>query len=509
MQANQFDQVMEALKQQTIAVDQELEGLDQRSVAAQEKIKRLGNQREELALKVKVRRDEVMAAELAERAVAGKFEAAKVHFLQAAENKRAVEIQLKDLSAETKMLLDLSSRQRSVFERAKLDYKKAILNRDAVFAQLPNLKSADRVSERKRLQSDNEQTKAKYKALRDEIDGFTRTLQEQETDTKERNEEVEMALRKIGDLEKEASTTKAELESWCQHLKAFAVQKEKILREVAAANQRATEVQLLLQIKKEEETHLRRQKREVTKSTAEFQRLTEMVRLECNQYITLKQNSDQQAAEMTERHKILENEVEILRLQAEAKARAIEKRSLQTQKEVEQRGWLRLEQSRLIQKVKAESQRMEENIIEIDRLNSVINILEKEMLDIKRSYQTAIESRNLTGIQLLDRQVWHSSNDELCLLCEKLNMLGKRLHLAWGREEQTKVPAEIATLTLQLQEVNRQIFAKRKRSSEVPKLEEQLNQLQKELSKEKKLVEHISIQLENPTKGRQWNDVGR
>lgn len=77
-------------------------------------------------------------------------------------------------------------------------------------------------------------------------------------------------------------------------------------------------------VQKEEETHLRRQKREVTKSTAEFQRLTEMVRLECNQYITLKQNSDQQAAEMTERHKILDNEVEILRLQAEAKARAIE-----------------------------------------------------------------------------------------------------------------------------------------------------------------------------------------
>lgn len=55
------------------------------------------------------------------------------------------------------------------------------------------------------------------------------------------------------------------------------------------------------------------------------------------------------------------------------------------------------------------AERMEEYIIEIDRLNSVINILEKEMLDIKRSYQTAIESRNLTGIQLLDRQVRRGS----------------------------------------------------------------------------------------------------
>lgn len=39
MQANQFDQVMEALKQQISTVDQDLEGLDQRSIAAQEKMK--------------------------------------------------------------------------------------------------------------------------------------------------------------------------------------------------------------------------------------------------------------------------------------------------------------------------------------------------------------------------------------------------------------------------------------------------------------------------------------
>ena len=38
------------------------------------------------------------------------------------------------------------------------------------------------------------------------------------------------------------------------------------------------------------------------------------------------------------------------------------------------------------------------------------------MLKLKRRYETAVEERNYTGIQLIDR------NDELCILYEKSNM---------------------------------------------------------------------------------------
>ncbi|PFH36439.1 hypothetical protein BESB_046310 [Besnoitia besnoiti] len=417
IQAEQFNQVMQVMQSQSASVAQELEALEQKSAGANEKLQALEAKKEEAMLQVTVKRDEVTAAELAERAVMGKTEAAKMAYLQGVESKRAAEIQLKAHSTELKRILDLTSRTRSRFDRAKVDFKKAVSTRDAICAQLPELKSvkfdgemegkklgkgtssplvrgryvfnlmqADRLKEKKRLEIEIDRARETVAApprgyesacLYVTVSSRPSPAALQESDTKERSEEVEMAFRKLLELEKEASATRGDVDTWAQHVKALAAQKETLLREVAAAHQRVTETQQTLQIK--------------------------LIRLECNNYVTLKQNSDQQVAEMLERYKVLSNEVGILRLQVEAKTKAIERRSLQTQKEVEQRCWLRLEQSRLIQKVKEESRLMEENVIEIDRLNNVINTIEKEMLETKRAYQTAVESRNFTGVQLIDR----------------------------------------------------------------------------------------------------------
>ncbi|KEP65126.1 UNVERIFIED_CONTAM: hypothetical protein HHA_242760 [Hammondia hammondi] len=485
IQADQFAQVLQALKTQTAGVEQELDGLTQNSAAAAERLQALESQREEVTIQVTVKRDEVMAAELAERAVLGKAQAAKLNYLQAAESKRALDLQSKELASELKMVTDLSSRNLSLFDRAKVEFKKAVAARDAVFSQLPNLRSlkTDRLKEKKRLEIEIARGK------------------DTEGDRKERSEEADLAFRKLSDLEKEAAAYRGEVESWVHHVKTLTAQKERNLRELAGAQQRVTEAQQRLQTKQEEARHLRRQQRDITNALGEVQKLTETVRLACNQYIALKQNSDQQVAEMMERHKILANEVEILRLQAEAKAKSIEKRSLQMQKEVEQRGLLRLEQSRLIQKVKEESQLMEEYVVEIDRLNNVINVLEKEMLNTKRVYQTAIESRNLTGIQLIDR------NDELCLLWEKSNMLGEFRHTSAGLMLKER-HYDVNTLRLQLQEVERQLLSKKRRAKEVPILTAEVENLKKQLQEERRLAENISRKLENPTEGRQWQELG-
>ena len=85
---------------------------------------------------------------------------------------------------------------------------------------------------------------------------------------------------------------------------------------------------------------------------------------------------------------------------------------------------------------------VEQQIQEIDKLNIVINNLEKEMLLLKVTcpvmpcsfslvlcalrgevsvcvcqtrYEHSVEQRNLTGVQLIDR------NDELCILYERSN----------------------------------------------------------------------------------------
>jgi hypothetical protein len=52
-------------------------------------------------------------------------------------------------------------------------------------------------------------------------------------------------------------------------------------------------------------------------------------------------------------------------------------------------------------------------ILSIDKLNTIINGLEKGMMELKTEYESAVESRNYAGIQLIDR------NDELVILYEK------------------------------------------------------------------------------------------
>ena len=90
-------------------------------------------------------------------------------------------------------------------------------------------------------------------------------------------------------------------------------------------------------------------------------------------------------------------------------------------------------------------------VVEIDKSNSIINSLEKEMVLLKRDYEQAVEARNFIGIQLIDR------NDELCILWEKSNIQEKLLQKGnsafFAKEEEARV------LNLELAEVQRKLAA--------------------------------------------------
>ena len=77
---------------------------------------------------------------------------------------------------------------------------------------------------------------------------------------------------------------------------------------------------------------------------------------------------------------------------------------------------LRLELNRSQGEYRKKQEIVEQQIVEIDKLNSIINGLERDMLRLKAQYEAAVEARNLTGVSLIDR------NDELCILYEKSNM---------------------------------------------------------------------------------------
>ena len=121
------------------------------------------------------------------------------------------------------------------------------------------------------------------------------------------------------------------------------------------------------------------------------------------------------------------------------------------------------------------------------------------MLRLKSTYETSVEARNFTGVQLIDR------NDELCILYEKANL-----------QEQTMKQGEIAIqqkdedirmLKLQLAEVQRQIEVSRHKLPDGPELADKIVQLQQELQMERAITKQHCDELEDPKNMDRWREL--
>lgn len=113
---------------------------------------------------------------------------------------------------------------------------------------------------------------------------------------------------------------------------------------------------------------------------------------------------------MKDRLKILNSEVEILREESSEKEKSLIKAKHNVLVEINIRDNLRnfySKQQLALQQKKTELGRQ---VAEIEKLNSNIDLLEAEMRQQRRDYETYCKDRNLSGIQLIDK------NDELCIL---------------------------------------------------------------------------------------------
>lgn len=84
----------------------------------------------------------------------------------------------------------------------------------------------------------------------------------------------------------------------------------------------------------------------------------------------------------------------------------------------------------------------------------IIRSLENESLDLRRKYEKAQESRNYTGVQLIDR------NDELCIMYEKSN--NQENTLRGGELDIKKLEDDIRMIKISIHESMRKIDVARK-----------------------------------------------
>lgn len=245
---------------------------------------------------------------------------------------------------------------------------------------------------------------------------------------------------------------------------------------------------------------LTKQLADVNTRLRQFATMYDVVKNERNNIANAIQAASQVIAEQRERIKILHNEVDILQNESHAKEKALAKERQAHAAAIAQRDVLRLDANKATLVYKEQQSAVEKQILSIDKLNTIINGLEKGMMELKTEYESAVESRNYAGIQLIDR------NDELVILYEKSNL--HETTLGEGERRLATVQEEIRGLRITVRELERSLHLARGRFPETPMWAERILELQKALVQSRQVTEKLCADLESPMTGDRWVALG-
>ena len=417
---------------------------------------------------------------------------------------RKVELELKEKQAKESLRhsIEATTQAKKEFDNLKRRIKQKQSMLDAALALIPGLESQkhDQESELTTYKAEGSRLKKQLKEMKQEVDVAIANFLRQEVTEKDKKEALERQMKVIKDLEVQITKWAAEEHRQNKTIQILSAQREIKAREASKAAALEKETREEVQVKELIIVDLAKKFSETNNRLKEFSALYDVVKNERNKYVNLIQASSQALAEMKEKIKILQNEVEILRNESLAKDRALQKERLSHQTAQIARDQLRLDTNKNVATYRTKQQMVEQQIVEIDKLNSIINGMEKEMLQLKKQYEIAVEARNYTGVQLIDR------NDELCILYEKANIQEetlKRGEIALGKREE-----EIRMVHLQLAEVQRQIEVTRKHIPNLPEYAAKIVALKEQLGKEKEVTDSLCRNLENPDNKGRWRALG-
>ncbi|XP_033110097.1 coiled-coil domain-containing protein 146-like [Anneissia japonica] len=222
----------------------------------------------------------------------------------------------------------------------------------------------------------------------------------------------------------------------------------------------------------------------------DFAKMYDVIKNERNKCVNLIQASTQKAAEMREKIKILQNEIEILRTACNAKERQFQKAKLKHVNAVVIRDQLRNDLAKH-QRIEEEMrEKREQQRMDIAKLNLMINQAEEQMVKLRKRYENAVQHRNDRGVQLIER------NEEVCIFYEKVNIQDDMIRK--GDVELQSREEEIRFLKMQVTEENRSIGLARKTLPNKKALESELVTLQIQLSQCQDRMSELEKQLENP-----------
>lgn len=328
--------------------------------------------------------------------------------------------------------------------RKKFEHENEVIESNFKEQQTQLYGTTKMVEEKKK---ESEALEIQQKHLMDEQQIFIGQLVKKGLEDKTMEAKKEKLDKDISAHKQQVLEFQEEENKWVEEIKFLSTIREKMARTASQAMAQQRETREELKVKELLILDLTKKQQETEFRLNSFIALYEEVKNMRNKYVSQIQNSSQDLAEMKERIKILQNEVEILRNESSEKDRVLADCKKQVQKEIQTRDSWRGELNKKEFTYKNKMSIIGQKINEGDKLNLIINSLQKEMNNLIFKYEMACESRNYMGIQLIDK------NDELCILYEKSNI--QENILKNGEQEIRQKEEEIRMINLELKERQR------------------------------------------------------
>jgi len=346
------------------------------------------------------------------------------------------------------------------------------------------------------LQSEKNLKSREVLKMKEEVDSFIADFLQQEGLEADKKRSLEAAVMEVDEMEAKVLAELAETKRQTKLLAVLSGQRDIKARDFARVETKEKEARRAVKVKELNILDLTKRCTEISNRLKEFTALYDVVKNERNKYVALLQGSTQATAEIKEKIRILNNELEILGNESKAKDLALVKEKSAHLQAQNHRNALRQDMNRLLSEYRTKQGQVEQQIMEIDKLNVVINALEKDMLDLKGKYEKSVEERNITGVQLIDR------NDELCILYERSNQQMDALRS--GEVALLKKDLDLRQVRLQTEELKRQYTAAKHRLPEREVHKKRIMELEVQIGQERKNIDDLSAKLEDPANGDRW-----
>ena len=373
---------------------------------------------------------------------------------------------LKKLEVQLKMAKETLANQYSIFEKTKV-----------MVASMPK--------------DDGSLTEKKFE-LEKEVEATKMALAEQRQMTAAEQYKVHQAIEEEKNLRMDENEYRVEVIELTRLAAIKADEREQKARDCMKAEQRYTRAKEELKTKTMIEEDHKKKKREMEIKLADYAKVYDLVKNERQKCITTIQASTQKAAEMREKIKILENEIEILRSTVQTKEKQLAKARLQRINAIVQRDTLRNEVTKLKRQNAYDKEVEKQQKRDIAKMNVMIELADKNAVFLRHRIKNSIQNRNDRGVQLIER------NEEVCIFYEKVNIQNSILRN--GQVELQSKEDEIKFLTVQVSELKRQVEIARKKVPNKRELENELVVLQIQLSQCEDRLRDLEDTLGDPSK---------